>query len=140
MFLVGVFFQHNFVIIYSLIKKFRIVGAAAILYITIVTGFDTSMDHNPIAFFIMAFLLFFLAYSNPTISDFILHRNDISYGVYIYHIPIINLFIYYGYIGYIGNFISMVVLTIVVAILSWIMIERPSLLLKKNTLHSLLKK
>jgi len=142
MFLVGVFFQHNFAKIYSLTKKFRIViGVLSILYITIITIFDISMGNsiNPVAFSVLAILLFFIAYSSPEISDYVLRRNDISYGVYIYHIPIINIFIYYGYVGSTGNFISMIILTIMVATFSWVIVERPSLLLKKKTIHSLLK-
>jgi peptidoglycan/LPS O-acetylase OafA/YrhL len=142
MFLVGVFFQHNFAKIYSLTKKFRvIIGVLSILYITIIAIFDISMGNsiNPVAFSILAILLFFIAYSSPKISDYVLRRNDISYGVYIYHIPIINIFIYYGYVGSTGNLISMIILTIMMATFSWVIVERPSLLLKKKTIHSLFK-
>ena len=111
------------------------------LYLLIIENFNISMGNsiNPIAFFIMIILLFVAAYSSPEISNSILRRKDISYGVYIYHIPVINIFIYYGYIGNIGNFISVLMLTIVLGIFSWILVERPSLLLKKKTIHSLLK-
>jgi len=143
MFLAGVFFQHNFVKIYSLSNKFRIAigGGGAALYLLIIENFNISMGNhiNPIAFFIMIILLFVAAYSSPEISNSILRRKDISYGVYIYHIPVINIFIYYGYTGNIGNFISVLMLTIVLGIFSWVLVERPSLLLKKKTIHSLLK-
>jgi peptidoglycan/LPS O-acetylase OafA/YrhL len=112
------------------------------MYITVIAFFDISMGNhiNPIAFFMLTILLFFVAYSSPKISDSILRRNDISYGVYIYHIPVINIFIYYGYVGNIGNFISVLMITIVLGVFSWIVVEKPSLLLKKKTIHSLLKK
>ena len=142
MFLVGILFQHNFVKIYNLIKKFRIfIGAVAILYITIIQIFDVSMGNhiNPAVFFILTILLFFIAYLSPEISNSILHRNDISYGVYIYHIPIVNIFIYYGHVGNISNFISMLILTIVLAVFSWLAVEKPLLLLKKKTIYPLSK-
>jgi peptidoglycan/LPS O-acetylase OafA/YrhL len=44
----------------------------------------------------LAMLTVSAAYSFPGLSQFLLRGNDISYGLYIYHLPVYNLFIHYG--------------------------------------------
>ena len=41
---------------------------------------------NPILFIPLAVLTFSFAYSFPMLSQKLLQRNDISYGIYIYHV------------------------------------------------------
>ena len=82
----------------------------------------------------LCFLIMSAAYSNPRISDKILRRNDISYGVYIYHQPILNVFIILGLQGSTGVFLCLLT-TLLLALISWRFIERPVLLLKKRSLH-----
>lgn len=90
---------------------------------------------NPLSFVALVLLIFKLAYSRPEISARILRRNDISYGVYIYHMPIANLMISLGlkdeyrYVG-VATFAMFMM-----AILSWLYIEKPALRLKHSTLH-----
>ena len=75
-----------------------------------------------------------VAYSAPTLSHNVLRGNDVSYGVYIYHGLLINVFIELGLVGrglYVG-FIACCACA--VAYLSWIGVERPFLRRKKQTL------
>lgn len=74
-------------------------------------------------------------FTNPTLASRVLHRNDISYGLYIYHMPIFNflLMVGGGLIGWATAGIGLAA-TIVVAILSWRFVERPALGLKRRTL------
>ena len=61
----------------------------------------------------------------------ILKKNDISYGVYIFHMPIINFIIYkYGTGEF--QYIVAIISTIIIGALSWVLIERPSLRMKIN--------
>jgi peptidoglycan/LPS O-acetylase OafA/YrhL len=75
-------------------------------------------------------------FTNPKLASRVLHRNDISYGMYIYHMPIFNFLLMvtagvgWGVAG-IGT-----AATLAVAILSWRLIERPALGLKRRTLLS----
>lgn len=73
-----------------------------------------------------------LAYTMPTMADKILHHNDISYGVYIYHALVINAFVHLGLVGNFGYLMGLFVGTITLAYLSWILVERPCMKLKKK--------
>ncbi len=75
-----------------------------------------------------------LAYSAKGLSKTILNGNDISYGVYLYHMPIVNVFVQLGYRGYTLVLLWVFLLTILLAFLSWRFIEKPMLNLKKQPL------
>lgn len=85
---------------------------------------------------IFSFFIFSFAFSYKTLSNKILHGNDYTYGVYIYHMLIINIFVHlklYGemrYIFYAG------MLSLLAGVLSWHIIEKPFLKLKKNSMFS----
>ena len=67
----------------------------------------------------------------------ILKGYDISYGVYIYHMVIINVVIHFGFFkGWPAVFISFL-LTTLLALFSWIIIEKPALRLKKSTIRKM---
>ena len=57
---------------------------------------------------------------------------DISYGVYIWHMVVINFFLVFGYY----NPASIVVTTILIASFSWFMVEKPALELKKSSIRN----
>jgi peptidoglycan/LPS O-acetylase OafA/YrhL len=141
MFLVGVCFQKNFNWIYQILKgRFLVV-----LIIYIVFGYFASMYFgfrlgngiNPILYILLAMLIFSLAYSFPMMSNKILRRNDISYGVYIYHIPVINIFIFYGFVSSFISVVCVLALTIFLAVLSWKFVEKPSLKFKRHPFNPL---
>jgi len=73
-----------------------------------------------------------LAYSGRDISHKVLHGNDISYGVYLYHMPVINVFLETGFKGVNVTVLFVVLLTMALAFLSWKIVEQPSLRLKKK--------
>jgi peptidoglycan/LPS O-acetylase OafA/YrhL len=139
MFLTGVFVQHNFSWFYARLSgKFLIVLA---MYVAIAVfterwfgwGFGNSI--NPVLFFGLVTVGFAAAFSNPTLSDLALRRNDISYGVYIYHMPVINFFLAIGWGASIMAFWSAMLATMVLALISWLVIEKPALSLKRHPLY-----
>ena len=87
-----------------------------------------------INFSAMCGLILSAAYTAPTLAERLLKRNDISYGVYIFHIPVINVFVEKGLAGW-GAFAPAVMLTIGLAGLSWAFIERPALGLRRWALY-----
>lgn len=91
---------------------------------------------NMITFLALSLLVVKLAYSKPNLSDKLLKGNDISYGIYIYHMLIINIFIYYGFNGKSYLLIVVLFLTYLCAILSWVLLEKPILAFKKNSIRS----
>lgn len=83
-----------------------------------------------------AYLLFFLMQSKPAIAGFMRHFPDISYGVYLYGWPVESLWIWFRH----GNprhgtpwitFAVSVVITSALGWLSWHLVERRCLKLKK---------
>jgi peptidoglycan/LPS O-acetylase OafA/YrhL len=74
-----------------------------------------------------------LAYTFPNVSRSLLKGNDISYGVYLYHMIIISLFNRNGYNADNSTFFPVLLLTIVTAFLSWIFVEKPALTLKNKS-------
>lgn len=90
---------------------------------------------NIVSFLALSVLVFKLAYTKPKLSRKILGKNDISYGVYIYHMPVVNAFIFFGWIGAPLFVMAAMMVTFLFAYLSWICIEKPTLGLKKTTLR-----
>lgn len=143
MFLVGVMVQRNFDMVSRIFS-----GRAALLIPTYlgaaylgvhVLGFGGGNSINPILYLLLAATVFSCAYSTPWLSERLLHRNDISYGVYIYHIPVINLLLYCGLSSKAKHLVLALVVTMVAAVLSWIVVERPAMKLKKHPLVSMLR-
>lgn len=95
-------------------------------------GFGSGNSINPICFILLSAIIVKCAYSCSGFSDKILHRNDISYGVYIYHMPVINYFLQTKIID--GNyaFVSGLFLTLAIATSSWLLIEKPCIRLKRR--------
>ena len=83
-----------------------------------------------IGFFILSVLTISVAYSKPNISKF-LRGNDISYGVYIYHMLVINTLIELN-INTKLSFLLTFVLTVIFGFISWKVIEKPSLRFKNK--------
>lgn len=78
---------------------------------------------------VLSILTISLAFTFPKAGR-ILKNNDISYGMYIYHMLVINVFVTLGYIGSLTYLITAVILTTVLSLLSWIFIEKRALMLK----------
>jgi peptidoglycan/LPS O-acetylase OafA/YrhL len=75
-----------------------------------------------------------LAFTLPALSSRLLRGNDVSYGLYIYHGPILNLLLYRQHYG-IRGFAELLMLTFTAAIISWLFVERPALELKNYSLR-----
>lgn len=85
---------------------------------------------------LMGCMVLTAAYWRPGIAERLLRRNDISYGVYIHHMPLVNLLLYLGATGPVGSFWLALTGTLVLATLSWRFVERPFLRRKRSALRS----
>ncbi len=138
MFLIGVFFQKNFSIFHRLLADrfiLVIVLYMASGYLIFKSNVPLGNNINPIVFLLLTLVIFSFAYSYPYMSRKFLKGNDISYGTYIYHMPIINFLLYLGFKHNIIAAIAAFSLTYLVAIASWKLIERRSLALKRHPLN-----
>ncbi len=91
---------------------------------------------NPVSYLLLCLLVFSLAYRKPEFSNRVLKGNDISYGIYIYHMPVVNLWLFYGLQNTIASFVSALAATAVIAAISWSCVEKPALRLKKIALRA----
>lgn len=139
-FLIGIFVYYNFKFLKKYLEnKFPFWAVIYLLYITfLVTNFQefTSPDADNIYAFIELFLLaaftFSFAFSFTTLSEKLLRHNDISYGIYIYHMPVINTILALQIKGTILKLLISSIIVINLAILSWIFIEKKAISLKKS--------
>lgn len=76
-------------------------------------------------YMVMAPLVLALAFAKP-VSNRLLNGNDLSYGMYIYHMPVLNMLFSFGRTGY-GAAAFGAVGCVVMAAVSWFCIERPVL-------------
>lgn len=77
-----------------------------------------------------------MAFSYRSLSKKILRHNDISYGIYGYHMPVINALLALGYGGQDYTIIILLGSIIALACLSWRFVERPALLHKRKTINN----
>ncbi len=89
-----------------------------------------------IAILILSQTVLSLAITATNISK-ILNGNDISYGIYLYHMPVINVFIQLGDTRKTVFFLEALSAIVLLAFLSWKLIEKPILLLKSNPLKKI---
>lgn len=83
---------------------------------------------NPISAMLLGLLTISAAYTRPRPG--ILHGYDLSYGLYIYHMLIVNGMVHIGAAATYGSMWIAVGFSLGAAYLSWVLIERPALGLK----------
>jgi peptidoglycan/LPS O-acetylase OafA/YrhL len=139
MFLTGVLFQRNFEVIQRwlagrfvpVLAVYCVLGLIAVRMFG--TGFGNSL--HPLLFFALSILTFAAAFSRDTLSDRVLRRNDLSYGVYIYHEPVINFLLAAGWGAGLSGVLIAISTTLGLAYGSWRLIEKPALGFKRHPLY-----
>jgi peptidoglycan/LPS O-acetylase OafA/YrhL len=91
---------------------------------------------NPLLFLALAAVTFAAAFSAPGLSDTLLRRQDLSYGVYLYHAPAINFLLATGVLAGTRGALAAMIATFALALGSWWLIERPALRLKHHAVYS----
>jgi peptidoglycan/LPS O-acetylase OafA/YrhL len=140
MFLLGVGIQRNF----ERLTPF-LVGRGMpwlLTYVTLVMiarrvgGVTDTAAPNPITMAVLACAVIAGAYSAPQLSRRLLRGNDVSYGVYIYHMVVVNVLVELAAPGTVAVLLAVVVATCSIAWLSWMWVERPALRRKRDPLHA----
>lgn len=80
-------------------------------------------------------LVMSFAYTGETLADRLLHRNDISYGLYIYHMPAFNALLVAGW-GGVPAAVAAAGTAIILAVGSWFLIEKPALSKREKPLYA----
>jgi peptidoglycan/LPS O-acetylase OafA/YrhL len=143
MFLVGVWAQRNFEFLHGLLARPGRIVACFVVFVACswasenLLGSHSGNGIDPLAFLPLAAVVFGCAYTLPTLAERLLRRNDISYGVYIYHLPLVNLAMWLGLGGAVLHVGYVLVAAVGLATLSWVFVERPCLRLKRRPLNPL---
>lgn len=80
-----------------------------------------------------AFIFSFI-FSYRSLSNKIVGNNDFTYGVYIYHMLIVNVMVEKGISGGVQNLMIVLVLSLACGVLSYFLVEKPFLKMKKRSL------
>ncbi|MDN3638507.1 acyltransferase [Simiduia curdlanivorans] len=135
MFIAGVIFQQNFERAHRYLNgKFTplLIGYLAFSYGALQLGADFGNSLNPLMFIFLSAVIFSAAYTNESLADNTLSNIDISYGTYLYHMPIINWFLYSKITPTYLTGTLIFVITLIVSLASWLFIEKPALDLAKR--------
>jgi peptidoglycan/LPS O-acetylase OafA/YrhL len=137
-FIIGLFFYYNFNFLKKIItQKFPIWLVIYIVYLYFLIPIHkelTSPDGDNLLSFIelilLALLTFSFAFSYTSLSEKVLKHNDISYGIYIYHMPVINTILAVNLKGVVFQLLISSIIVINLAILSWVFVEKKAMALK----------
>ncbi|WP_316817963.1 acyltransferase [Pedobacter nyackensis] len=123
-------------IIWLIIYLIYINFAGNFLNIQLVSYFISSPFHI-ITNVLLSCLTLSAVFSYPKLSNSFIKENDLSYGIYIYHMLVINVFVQNRFIKepYYVVFVFLIVMSL--AMLSWKFVEQPILKLKKKSISKL---
>jgi peptidoglycan/LPS O-acetylase OafA/YrhL len=88
-----------------------------------------------IANILLSFLVIATAFTAINFSERFLKGFDISYGVYIYHMLVVNTLAHLSLKGEMYQVLLTILITYILATLSWTLVERRALARKTTTIH-----
>lgn len=131
MFLLGVWLQRSRAFVARYLQDRALLWLAAYVLLSIVLGrlgVPVGGNYvNPVSGVLLAFATVSLAYSYAAHLTGLLRDTDISYGVYIYHMVVFNVFVNAGTTNRMSVFLLSLAVVIVLAMLSWKYVEQPAL-------------
>ena len=100
-------------------------------------GIDTGGNYmSPVYLLPLAGLIVSLAMSAPQLSDRILRHHDVSYGLYLYHMLVIDLLVGLAAPFAWASFAAAIIVSLGLSALSWTLIEKPYLRGKRRALRA----
>lgn len=136
MFLIGVLLQRNIWFVERYLSNNFIKVLIIFVVIELVLswlGFKTQGNYlNPISATTLVFLTISAAYTKEAELNGVLRGVDISYGVYIYHMLVVNVLVEYWQFSSLLAFPLMIVITFALAYISWSVVEKPALNFKRK--------
>lgn len=142
LFAVGIIVQRNIAFFYSIVSGrllffllayavISVIAAAFPVYPLLQGNLNWMGAANLV---LLVLLVLSAAFSFRDTADRVLHRNDVSFGIYIYHMPLVNLLLQKHITGAPGVAMA-AALVLALSTLSWFFIEKPTLRLRDWSLH-----
>ena len=91
---------------------------------------------SPVYLLPLAGLIVSLAMSAPQLSDRVLRHHDVSYGLYLYNMLVIDLMVGLAAPSAWASFAAAITVSLGLAALSWILIEKPYLRGKRGAMRT----
>ena len=139
MFMLGTVAQRSADWLIPLLLRYRLTAIAAYVAAIVVAKLVFRLPlGNEIPWYLVPFMAaatLAVAYSAAGISERMLRGNDISYGLYIYHMPVVNGLLAFGVAGSWMAAGAAVALSAIAASLSWRFVERPCLRRKRSAMR-----
>jgi peptidoglycan/LPS O-acetylase OafA/YrhL len=117
-------------------SNFIYIMLAYVVSMNFIGGYTENAQNsiNPISFFLLAGLILKLATAQlplpPKVASYI-KKSDFSYGLYLYHMPVINILLFFGLFPAGVNIFIAVVISAIAAFVSWYFVEKPALDFKR---------
>ena len=135
MFLAGVVIEENFDLIYRFVTtyKYQLLAVATTLLFAARSTLGFSVDNtlNPIVFVCLSTIVMVVSFCLRPVATAFQKKWDVSYGVYLYHMPTVNYFSHRRWPSSLPTVFCVLGVTIVLASLSWKFIETRALQLKR---------
>lgn len=139
MFLLGAVAQRSIARLMPFVRGKFLYWLTAYIATSYLTGYlglaATENAINPLSVLVLSGTVLSAAFTAPALGEHLLRRNDISYGIYIYHMPVANLLIYLSIGTPWQAYALMTAATVVLGMLSWRYVERPALKFKVDALR-----
>jgi peptidoglycan/LPS O-acetylase OafA/YrhL len=141
MFLFGVAFQRNLAGLSPLLEGFAARWTLGYVVVMVATRFLDASDtwaYVPLVLCqrtLLALTIVACAYTSRESAERWLRGNDISYGVYLYHMLVVNGLVYLGASPTFSSLAIVVGATLVLAAMSWKLVEEPALRHKRRPMR-----
>jgi peptidoglycan/LPS O-acetylase OafA/YrhL len=143
MFLFGVLAQQNWQAIrHLLVGQFHRWLLGYMLARAVLARFHVglgSLEINPVCLVLVAGVVLSGAMSARSLSNRILRHNDFSYGIYIYHMLVVNLMVQYGAPASVWSVAMALAASLGLGALSWRLVEMPFLAQKHGSMRTVVE-
>lgn len=139
MFVVGMMGQRYFSRIMPVLMRINIWALIttyfAVAYLARAGGVSLDNSVPPYMFAVLCVTVLRAAYSFEGFTRMLLRGYDLSYGLYLWHMPLVNQFLYQQVLGGASVILSLSI-SVLIAMLSWRLLEKPILGLKRYSIRA----
>jgi peptidoglycan/LPS O-acetylase OafA/YrhL len=144
MFMVGIFIHRNFDRLRGWLEGRVLIYLGA--YAVIAALMQWLIPPSSVPFYVcllparilLGFATIAAAYSAKSLSGILLRGTDISYGIYIYHMLVINYFVEKGWLDSLSDLPWVIGIAVIFAMLSWHLVEKTALSCKSVSPRAIL--
>ena len=136
MFMLGIFLHRHFDRVRGMLEgKFLLYF---VTYALFMAGVQTLVEFRSVPYYLaylpsrtlLALGTIAAAYTARSLSTKLLRGTDLSYGTYLYHSVVINVFVELGWMNTMMAVVYVAIVSVITALVSWHVVEKPALAMK----------